>query len=202
MKVSLNIRKHFTAGVLLAVVGGMVGLAFASPTLYRMFCEAVGLGGTTQVATSAPGAVSDQMVTVRFDANIDKELPWEFKPNQKTIKVKIGEMVNVSYRAKNLTDQPTRGQATFNVTPEKTGVYFNKIHCFCFEAQDLAPNQEVDMAIQFFVDPAILKDKTTEEVRTITLSYTFFRSLNGPDTDKKAGKKTASADLPVTQTIN
>ena len=198
MNASLKTRKNITAGLLLAVVAGMIGLAFASVPLYRLLCRAIGLGGTTQVATSAPEAAANQVVTVRFDSNIDKELPWEFKPNQKSVDVKVGETVTVSYHAKNLTDRPTRGQATFNVTPEKIGVYFNKLQCFCFEAQDLAPHQEADMAVQFFIDPAILKDKTTEEVRTITLSYTFFRSLNGPE----AGNKTASADVPVTQKTN
>ena len=197
MSASLNTRKNITAGILLAVIVGMIGLAFASVPLYRMLCRAIGLGGTTQVATSAPDATANEIVTVRFDSNIDKELPWEFKPNQKSVDVKVGEMATVSFHAKNLTDRATRGQATYNVTPDKVGIYFNKLQCFCFEAQTLAPHQEVDMAVQFFVDPAMLKDKTTEEVRTLTLSYTFFRSLNGPE-----AKKTASVDAPVTQKTN
>lgn len=198
MSVSLKTRKNITAGVLLAVIVGMIGLAFASAPLYRILCRAIGLGGATQIATSAPESTSNEIVTVRFDSNIDKELPWVFKPNQKSVDVKVGEMTTVTFHAKNLTDRPTRGQATYNVTPEKTGVYFNKLQCFCFEAQTLAPHQEVDMAVQFFIDPAMLTDKTTEEVRTLTLSYTFFRSLNGPETDKK----TASVDAPVTQKTN
>ena len=197
MSASLKTRKNVTAGILLAVIAGMVGLAFASAPLYRMLCRAIGLGGTTQIAQTAPDATSNEIVTVRFDSNIDKELPWEFKPNQKSIDVKVGEMATVSFHAKNLTDRATRGQATFNVTPDKIGIYFNKLQCFCFEAQTLAPHQEVDMAVQFFVDPAMLKDKTTEEVRTLTLSYTFFRSLNGPEVNK-----TASIDVPVTQKTN
>ncbi len=194
----LQRRKHLTASFLLTVSAAMVGLAFASVPLYRLLCKAIGLGGTTQVATMAPEAQSAEEFTVRFDANTDKQLPWDFKPEVKSVGLKAGEAITVVYHAKNTSDHATRGTATFNVTPEKIGIYFNKLECFCFQEQDLAPGQETDMAVKFFIDPAILKDKTTEEVRTITLSYTFFRSLNG----RPVADKTASADLPATQKTN
>jgi cytochrome c oxidase assembly protein subunit 11 len=157
----------------------MVGFAFASVPLYRLVCRGLGIGGATQVAQSAPRTVSDVPLTVRFDANIDKQLPWDFKPSQKTVSLTAGETVTIHYHARNLSDHVTVGTATFNVTPEKIGKYFNKIACFCFQEQTLAPGQEAEMAVQFFIDPAMLQDTTTEEVRTVTLSYTFFRSMNG-----------------------
>jgi len=192
----LKRRKIITAAISAAVVAGMLGLAFASVPLYRLVCKAIGLGGTTQTASAAPSTVSDVPVTVRFDTNVDPQLPWEFKPNQKSVTVKLGQPATVSFHARNLSNETITGTATFNVTPEKIGPYFDKIQCFCFNLQTLAAKQETDMAVTFFVDPELMKDKTANEVRTITLSYTFFRSANGPE-NTTAQDQPTSAIVPA-----
>jgi cytochrome c oxidase assembly protein subunit 11 len=169
-------RSGATALLLVGVVLGMTGLSFAAVPLYRLFCQATGYGGTTQRAEAAPGAAAETLITVRFNADTGTELGWEFRPVEREVRVRPGEERLVSYRAVNRTSQPVVGTATFNVTPLKAGVYFSKIACFCFEEQLLAPGEAVDMPVSFFVDPALLEDPTTREIRTITLSYTMFRA--------------------------
>ncbi len=175
---TLERRKATTAIIAVTVVAGMVGFAFASAPLYRMVCKTLGIGGTTQVAAQAPSSISQEPVTIRFDSNIDPQLPWEFKPEQKAVTVKFGETATVKYRAKNISDHTIVGTATFNVTPEKVGIYFNKLACFCFQETTLKPGEEVELPVTFFVDPDLLQDEYANEVRTLTLSYTFFPSLN------------------------
>jgi cytochrome c oxidase assembly protein subunit 11 len=190
-----------TAVAALAVVAGMVGFAYASAPLYRLVCKQLGINGTTQVATSAPAHVSEVPVTVRFDANTDPALPWEFKPAKKSVTIKFGESATVSYHAKNLSNHAIAGTATFNVTPEKIGQYFNKIACFCFQETVLQPGEEKDLAVTFYVDPDLLNDKYADEVRTITLSYTFFPSANGLPIESQP--KTAAAIVtPATAAQN
>lgn len=167
-------RQLVTAGAAAGVILGMAGLTAASVPLYRLFCQVTGYGGTTQVAEEVvPGAV-EQTIRIRFDAGIGDELPWRFQPAQREIEVKIGEENLAFYRAANKDDRPIVGTSTFNVTPHKAGPYFSKIACFCFTEQVLQPGQEVDMPVSFFVDPAILEDPNTRDLKTITLSYTFF----------------------------
>lgn len=160
-----------------AVVVGMTGLAFASAPLYDLFCRVTGFSGTPLRAESLPASLqaAERTITVRFNADIAPGMPWKFQPVQRAVKVRPGEEMLVFYKASNPTGEAVAGQASFNVTPEKAGQYFNKIACFCFEEQMLEAGQSVDMPVSFFVDPEILTNPTTRDVRTITLSYTFFR---------------------------
>jgi cytochrome c oxidase assembly protein subunit 11 len=165
-----------TVVLLLSVVAGMIGLAFASVPLYSIFCRATGLGGTTQRASAVPQEVADAVVTVRFDAETAPDLGWEFRPLTRAIKVHPGEPHEVFFRATNHASEPVTGNAAYNVTPTKSGIYFDKLQCFCFTEQRLGPGESRDMGVVFFVDPDLLKDPNTRDVRTITLSYTMFRA--------------------------
>ncbi|HLO76042.1 MAG TPA: cytochrome c oxidase assembly protein [Magnetospirillum sp.] len=158
----------------LAALAAMVGLVVASVPLYRLFCKVTGYGGATRVSAAAPGAV-DRVVTVRFDGSVSKNLPWRFRPDQREMTVHLGEQALATFSATNTGNTPIVGTATFNVTPDKAGRYFNKIACFCFTEQRLEPGETVDMPVTFFVDPALADDPYANEVTTITLSYTFFR---------------------------
>ena len=169
---------HSTLIILSALAFGMLALTFASSALFRMFCEKTGHGGTTQVAKALPTRVENRVITVRFNADTQPELPWEFKPFQGEIKVKAGEIGLAFYHGKNLSPNHTLGMATYNVTPHKAGIYFNKVECFCFIEQHLEGGQETDFPVQFFIDPDIVNDPSLDDVDTITLSYTFFRLKN------------------------
>ncbi len=163
---------------LCGIVVAMAGLSYASVPLYELFCRVTGFGGTTQVAESLPERVSERMVTVRFNADTNPQLPWAFQPVARQMRLRVGESGLAFYRATNQAAHATAGTATFNVTPPKAGQYFNKVQCFCFTEQILAAGQSMDMAVSFFVDPAIEEDPNLDDVKTITLSYTFF-----PDPD-------------------
>ncbi len=161
---------------LTALALGMLMLAYASVPLYRLFCQVTGFGGTakrTEVSL-VPNTISPRSVDVTFDANTDPALPWEFAPIEKTISMRIGENRLAAFRARNTSNEPTRGTATYNVTPYAAAKYFNKIQCFCFEEQHLAAGQSANLPVSFFIDPAILDDPETRDITNITLSYTFF----------------------------
>jgi cytochrome c oxidase assembly protein subunit 11 len=152
----------------------MVGAAFASVPLYRLFCESTGFAGTPQRALHASDTSIDKTITVRFDANVTPGMPWRFEPVQSTLDVKIGENALAFYRATNLADHAVTGMATFNVTPEPAGGFFNKIQCFCFAEQVLEPGQSVEMPVSFFIDPQIVSDRDGRSISLIVLSYTFY----------------------------
>jgi cytochrome c oxidase assembly protein subunit 11 len=166
-------RNARTALLMALIVAAMVGLAFASAPLYRMFCEYTGFDGTPQRADRAPGAVAGQ-IGVRFDANVHPGLPWRFEPEQTTVRVKPGAKTQIFYRAQNLSAKAITGQAVFNVSPDQVGKYYKKIQCFCFTEQTLKAGEAKDMPVVFFVDPAIKKDPDTKDLDEITLSYTFY----------------------------
>ncbi len=182
-----------TAAVLATVVVGMVGLAFASVPLYRMFCQVTGYGGTPALAKTdrVPLVASDRFVTVRFDSNVHPGLAWQFRPVQTSIRVHPGEQQLAFFEATNFSVEPILGRATFNVVPHKAGPFFVKIDCFCFNEQQLAPGQTVSMPVTFYVDPEMYNDVNTEDVETITLSYTFFRARD----DRKAPPAEAAGTI-------
>jgi cytochrome c oxidase assembly protein subunit 11 len=175
-------RSNLRVG-LMAFAGAlaMLGLGYASVPLYRLFCQVTGFGGTTMQATESDAARAAQLATgqtisIRFDATAAMGMPWSFRPSQATDIVTIGERDIATYVARNDSDQPITGMATFNVEPEQAGKYFNKIQCFCFTEQTLQPGQEVTMPVLYFVDPAALADPNMKGVEQITLSYTFHRA--------------------------
>lgn len=176
-------NRRLMAG-LLVVVGGMVGVSYAAVPLYRLFCQVTGFGGTPKVAAGPSAAVSDRMMRVRFDSMVNG-LAWSFQPVRREIRVRVGETTVAYYRARNDSDRPLTGTATFNVTPLKAGSYFSKIECFCFTEQRLEPGQSVEMPVSFFVDPAIDKDVNLDDVTTITLSYTFFPVEHGSGDERR-----------------
>lgn len=159
---------------LAALVVGMLMLSFAAVPLYQLFCQVTGFGGTTQQAQAAPSRVLERTVTVSFNADTDRKLPWTFKPAQREQTIHIGEQAMAAYKVENLTDQPVTGIATYNVTPHEAGQYFNKVFCFCFEEQTLKPGEVVNMPVSYFIDPEINDDPYLKDVKDITLSYTFF----------------------------
>ena len=187
-------RNAATVAALLGIVIVMGGLAYASVPLYRWFCQVTGYGGTTQVAATAPAELHDRSVTIRFNADVNSQLPWRFRPAERSVKVRLGEEKLAFYRARNLADRPVSGTATFNVTPAKAGPYFVKLDCFCFTEQTLAAGHSVDMPVSFYVDPEMAKDRNLDDVTTITLSYTFFAApvparAPGPPADRRQLRK-------------
>jgi len=180
--VPLETRNRRIALLALAAAAAMLGLGFAAVPLYDLFCRVTGFGGTTQVATEVDAAdaaarsAGAPTISIRFDANTAREMPWEFRPRQVTDTVQVGQRDMAIYEAKNLSSVPVTGTASFNVEPEQAGKYFNKIQCFCFTEQTLQPGQEVTMPVLYFVDPKALDDPAMAGVEQITLSYTFHRT--------------------------
>ena len=173
---SSAVKKYRTLGFLLVLIMGMGVLSYASVPLYKLFCQVTGYGGTTQQVTSPSSQILERKIKIRFDANTKPTLDWNFQPVQKSIDISVGQNALAFYQAENTGKDPVVGTATFNVTPEKAGVYFNKIDCFCFVEQLLAPQEAVEMPVSFFIDPDIVNDPNLDDVTTITLSYTFFPS--------------------------
>jgi len=180
----------------LAALAVMIGMVAASVPLYQMFCRVTGYGGTPMTAKAAPGPVTDRPITVRFDASVAKDVPWRFEPVTRQIRTTLGEQVLTTYRATNTGSEPVVGTATFNVTPEKAGRYFNKIECFCFTEQRIEPGQSIDMPVTFFVDPGLADDPYSNEIGTITLSYTFFRKVAAEGRRALAAPPTPARETP------
>ena len=170
----------------------MVGVSFAAVPLYQLFCQVTGYGGTTQRADAYSDKVLDKRILVRFDANTSG-VPWTFEPVQRDVNIRIGETVQVAYKAKNTSDRTIKGTATFNVVPEMAGAYFNKVECFCFTETELKPGESIDMPVVFYVDPDIVNVPELKAMTAITLSYTFF-----PVDEKATPVASATVDSKVT----
>lgn len=170
--ISRNLRTAILAGI---GVCTMTGMGFAAVPLYQMFCQVTGLNGTTQRGERAPGRVG-QKITVAFDSNVGKGMPWKFAPERRSDTIDIGGRDMAFFTATNTSDKPITGTATFNVTPISAGKYFTKIQCFCFTQQTLDPGETIRMPVIYYVDPKILNDPDTKDVQEITLSYTFYPS--------------------------
>jgi len=171
-------RLRRTALIASAVVLGMTGMAFAAVPIYDAFCKVTGYGGTTQEADVAPTQILERTIEIRFDANTSPDLPVVFAPKQTSETLRIGETGLAFYRVRNTSDEPVVARATYNVTPHIAGQYFAKLECFCFTDRVIAPGQETDLPVVFFVDPEIVSDPDTADITTLTLSYTFFRSTS------------------------
>ena len=167
-------RKRMMLVVLGGVACGMVGLSFAAVPLYDLFCSVTGFGGTTQTADAAPAEVGNRVMAVQFNSDVSNDVPWRFKPSQREVELRVGEVGLAFYTAINESNNTILGSATFNVTPPKAGIYFSKIDCFCFEEQVLRPGESAELPVTFFIDPDIVNDRDMDDVTTITLSYTFF----------------------------
>jgi cytochrome c oxidase assembly protein subunit 11 len=170
-------RNTIVGSVVVAAIVGMVGMSFAAVPLYRLFCAATGYGGTPNIGLAAAPGSNGQTIRVRFNADTNPGLPWNFAPDQREVGLNLGDEKIAFYHAVNQSGRSVTGMALYNVTPEKVGKYFHKTACFCFNKQTLGPNQSMEFPVSFWVDPAIRTDPNTADVKVITLSYTFFRSL-------------------------
>lgn len=181
MATTADTRNRRVGLIMVLMALAMLGLGFAAVPLYRLFCQVTGFAGTTQRATEAQASDASRFaksaaaptISIRFDAEVERGMPWVFKPLQTTQTIQVGERSMALFMAQNNSDEPITGAATFNVVPEQTGAYFNKIQCFCFTQQTLQPHQTVRMPVIYYVDPKILKDPDAKDIQQITLSYTF-----------------------------
>ena len=180
--IPIRTRNQRVVAMLTGVVFAMVGLSFAAVPLYDMFCRVTGYGGTTQVASGNSESVTDRIIKIRFDSMVNG-IDWAFQPAEREISLRVGENAVAFYQATNQSRNTLTGTAVFNVTPLKAGPYFSKVECFCFTKQTLAAGETVDMPVAFYVDPAIEKDPNLNDVKTITLSYTFYPA----EPDKNSG---------------
>jgi cytochrome c oxidase assembly protein subunit 11 len=188
-------RDAMVASICGFVVVFMVGASYAAVPFYNWFCRATGFNGTTQVAESAPSSAPlERRIAVRFDSNVSGGLPWKFEPEKTEINIKIGEVVTIYYTVTNQSARTTTGQAAYNVAPLTVGKYFEKINCFCFTEQTMAPGETRQMPVVFYVDPSVVKDSDNDGLNTITLSYTFYpvrdpapKPVAAVDPDKRKG---------------
>jgi len=170
----LQNRHRRVALTVIGVVAGMLGMAYAAVPLYQAFCRATGFGGVPQIATSESATRGLKVMTIHFDANIASDLPWTFEPEEASIKLRTGETATVFYKVKNRSSRTSVGLAAYNVAPERSGLFFNKIACFCFSEQTLGPGESMDMPVVFYIDPAVETDEIMKNQDSLTLSYTFY----------------------------
>jgi cytochrome c oxidase assembly protein subunit 11 len=189
-EVSARSRRKIAATAVFGSLA-MLALSFASVPLYRAFCAATGFGGATQVAKSAPTQVGTRTLTVRFDSNVARDLPWRFEPEVAKLSLRTGETATVYYKVVNLSDHETRGVAAYNVSPEQAGAYFDKLACFCFQEQRLGAHESAEWPVVFFLDPALESEESMRKVEEITLSYSFFAAKSPPP-----AKTSAAPDKP------
>jgi len=182
-----------TASLLVGVVLVMGALAWASVPLYNWFCKVTGYGGTTNTATTSSDTILDRTISIRFDASVDRNMAWEFKPVAREIELKIGETGLAFYEAYNPTNRVIAGTASYNVAPYAAGSFFTKIDCFCFELQVLQPGERVMMPVSFYVDPEIVDDREAKYVQHITLSYTFYET----ELPEETASLSTAASAPV-----
>ena len=194
----LHARNRRAMLITLSVVAAMVALSFAAVPLYRKLCQVTGWGGTTQTVEANPhaGKVYDRVISVRFNADTNRDMPWRFMPDANSVDVRVGQDGFISYTAINTGDTPVTGTAVYNVTPLEAGKYFYKTQCFCFSEQTLKPHETVHMPVVFYVDPAIMKDRDLRDVNAITLSYTFYKK-DSAALDKAVEKFMEEADNPL-----
>jgi cytochrome c oxidase assembly protein subunit 11 len=181
----LRNAKRRTALISVVVVFGMTGAAFAAVPLYRTFCQLTGFDGTVRKAEAAPTQVLDKTLVIRFDANV-RGVPWDFAPDQTTQTIRIGKTGLAFFHVKNKSDKPVTAHAAYNVAPESSARYFQKLQCFCFTDQTLQPGQSADFPVVYFVDPKYASDPDTKNEPDITLSYTFFPVGASAAADKTA----------------
>jgi cytochrome c oxidase assembly protein subunit 11 len=186
-------RNRAVMGALFGVAFAMVGLTFASVPLYKVFCRVTGFGGTTQRAAEAAKTTANRTIEIRFNTAVDLGLPWDFKPNQRSVTLKVGETGMATFHAHNFSGVPIVGTAVYNVTPEKAGLYFDKIQCFCFTEQHLGPHESAEWPVVFFLDPALETDASMARVDSITLSYTLF----APPSERPAPARAADRAGPA-----
>ena len=193
----MKVRNGLFASVLAVGIFGMLGLSYAAVPLYRIFCQATGYGGTPQIGGPAAPGTGTGTITVRFDANTSPSLPWRFKPDERSVTIGLGEDRLASYTGRNAGERAITGVATYNVTPEKAAPFFHKTACFCFNEQTLQAGQEMQFPLSFWIDPAIATNPDTRDVKTITLSYTFFRSID--DAARNGGLDRAGPHVGATK---
>ncbi|PZP56110.1 MAG: cytochrome c oxidase assembly protein [Micavibrio aeruginosavorus] len=201
MSKELQDKNRRTGLAVLALILGMLILSYASVPLYRLFCQVTGFGGKAEKVEAANGEIFDREITVRFNSDVNPNLPWDFKPDTPEVKVKVGQEMLISFTATNLSREAAAGTAMYNVTPGAAGKYFNKTQCFCFNYQLIAPGRTVHFPVVFYIDPKIMKDRENDGLKTITLSYTFFKA-DSPELEQALeafynDPKSANKAIPV-----
>ncbi len=201
MSKELQDKNRRTGLAVLAIILGMLALSYASVPLYRLFCQVTGFGGKAEQVSATSGEIFDREMTIRFNSDVNSNLPWDFKPDTPEVKVKVGQEMLISFTARNLSREAVAGTAMYNVTPGAAGKYFNKTQCFCFNYQLIAPGKTVHFPVVFYIDPKIMKDRENDGLKTITLSYTFFKA-DSPELEQALeafynDPKSANKAIPV-----